>query len=293
MKCVILGKDGQLGLDLQYTAPTAVSISAYGHDMFDIRDSTSIATIIEAEKPNVIINAAAYTDVDRAELEPSIAFEVNAQGPLNVANVAKKNYSRLLHLSTDYVFDGNSSKPYRPGDKVNPLNIYGQSKLLGEQNLLQVGGTDVQIVRTSGIYSKHGRNFVKSILSKAQSQKDIRVVADQISSPTWSRNLAYGIWALLNRQIATRIVHLTDSGSASWYEFACAICEKAISLGIVKNGLTLSPVASEDHPRAATRPAFSVLDNTQTQELLDHVGESWRTGLHNMLTDYKACSQYP
>ena len=283
MKVLITGKNGQLGSDLLATAPAAADITANDVDEFDITDSEQVDALVTALHPDVIINAAAWTAVDKAESEPVLARAVNAAGPANLATAAKATGSFLVHVSTDFVFDGSKSTPWLPDDPINPLSVYGSTKAEGEKLVHECHGDHSLILRTAWVYSVHGHNFVKTMLRLMNERDEIRVVRDQVGSPTWSRNLARVIWSLLDHKVPPGIYHWTDAGGISWYDFACAIYEEGRRLGLLPRDVSVVPIATADYPTPARRPAYSVLDCSGTQNLVGYAPQPWREALREML----------
>lgn len=219
-----------------------------------------------------IINCAAFTRVDDSETERDMAFSINSEGARNLAVVAQERDMRLLHISTDYVFDGRAGRPYEETDRTNPLSVYGASKLAGEKAIRAEGGRHL-IVRTQSLFGKNGHNFVKAIVRKTrESDAPLRVVDDQISAPTYTRHLAEALvrLALLNQE---GVMHVTASGSCSWYEFACQIVAE------IKPGHEVIPISAADLKLPATRPMFSILSNQRYQSMTGHVMPQWRHGL--------------
>jgi dTDP-4-dehydrorhamnose reductase len=285
LRVVITGAGGQLGQELQYTSPVGVDLHAFAARQLDVADRTVVNKTIESLKPDVIINAAAYTDVDRAESAPEKAYAVNADGVGFLAEAARENGAKLVHISTDFVFDGLRCRPYLPADKTNPLSIYGASKWAGEERIA-VSRCDSLIIRTSWVYSAHGRNFVKTMLRLMAERSELSIVADQIGTPTWARGLAKGIW----RSVAVGLAgkqHWTDSGVASWYDFAQAIFEEALALGMLANEITIKPIRAKDYPTPAQRPLYSVLDKEGMVAALNYIPPHWRVNLRKMLLDLK------
>jgi len=287
MKVLITGANGQLGWELQRTRPDNWQIIAFSHSELDIVDGNAVAAIFQKHKPDLVINAAAYTAVDKAENEKKKAFAVNAEGAANIARASRDVSARLIHVSTDFVFDGTKSQPYLPGDKVNPLSIYGASKLLGEQDVWAATQNRTLIVRTGWIYSAHGNNFVKTMLRLMGERDRLGVVADQVGTPTWCRDLARAIYGLAKKTDLHGIFHWADAGVASWYDFAVAIQEEARHLGIIQNQISIKPIRTEDYPTPAKRPAYSVLDKTSTWEVLGYTSSHWRNSLRLMLNELK------
>lgn len=260
---IVTGAQGQLGVELLRRAPADVEVVGLDRTTLDIGDGAAVLATMQKLQPTAIINAGAYTAVDRAESEPDAAYRANAEGPRHLATAAAAVGARLLQISTDFVFDGRKSSPYRPDDATAPLGVYGASKLAGEQAVRETAGADALIVRTAWVYAAHGQNFVKTLLRVMRARPEVRVVADQVGTPTSTATLAETAWTLLDRDTPAGTYHCSDAGVASWYDFACAIRELAQARG----GETLAPVlpiATCDYPTPARRPAYSVLDKTTT-----------------------------
>ena len=235
----------------------------------------------------IIINAAAFTAVDKAEQEVENAYAVNASGALHIAEAARKYSCQLVHISTDFVFDGRKSSPYLPKDKPNPLGVYGKSKLEGEQRVRGVLGKEALILRTAWLYSAHGNNFVKTMLRLMQERDYVSVVTDQVGTPCWARGLAETIWNLVQRK-AKGILHWTDAGVASWYDFAVAIQEEALTVGILEKMIPIRPINTQDYLTPAPRPGYSVLDKTATWKVMQNNEPlHWRANLRYMLKELK------
>lgn len=284
MKVLLLGANGQLGQALQAEAAgfPALALISTGRSEVDICDTASIRQAITRYQPQVIINCAAYTAVDKAEAEPAQAYRINRDGVANLAAQAALHNIALLHISTDYVFSGEQAHPYTEQDSPAPKSVYGASKLAGEQALLQ-SGCEGAIIRTSWLYSEFGSNFVKTMLRLAQSGKPLKVVADQYGSPTYARDLAY---ILLQMALAAgarlfnppQLWHYANNGITSWYDFACAIFHDA--------GLEcqVEPIQTSAYPTAASRPAFSALASGKIQQHFNTPVPSWRDSLKPALT---------
>jgi dTDP-4-dehydrorhamnose reductase len=285
LKVIVTGAGGQLGKELILNSPVGVDLHAFTSSELDIVDQDVVNKTIESLKPDVIINAAAYTDVDRAESESERAYRVNRDGVAFLAEAAGKTGSRLVHISTDFVFDGFSCRPYLPEDKPNPLSVYGASKLAGEERVAALL-PDALIIRTSWLYSVHGPNFVKTMLRLMGERREISVVSDQVGVPTWANELARGIWRSVEVGLSGKH-HWTDSGIASWYDFAGAIYEEALTLGILKNEIAIKPIRTRDYPTPARRPLYSVLDKDSMVKQLNYTPPHWRVNLRKMLRDFK------
>jgi dTDP-4-dehydrorhamnose reductase len=282
MKALITGVNGQLGKELLALAPEGWSCVALDRAALDLSDANAIARVVDAEQPDLILNAAAYTAVDRAESEPELAHAINAGAPAAFSK-ALDGAGRLLQVSTDFVFDGLRGHNYQPHDIRNPQSVYGASKAAGED----AAGDAAIIVRTSWVYAAGGANFVRTMLRLMHERDELRVVADQIGSPTWARSLATTIWELAAKD-AAGIWHHRDAGIASWYDFAVAIAEEAHAIGLLARIPAIHPIATSDYPTPAHRPAFSVLDVSATRAILGDASVHWRTNLRTMLKEEKA-----
>ena len=283
MKVLIVGANGQLGQELQVTAGADVDVIALGRDQLDISNQQQVEQVLAEFKPQLVINAAAYTAVDKAEQEPEQAYQINRDGVANLAAGCQKIQARLIHVSTDFVFDGTESTPYKSTDRVNPLGCYGESKYAGEQALQNSDLNNYLIVRTAWVYSSFGGNFVKTMLRLMADKDSLGVVADQIGTPTYARELAHAIWKMAQQPELQGILHWTDAGVASWYDFAVAIQEEAIEQGLLAKPVPIKPIGTDAYPTPAKRPAYSVLDKTETWDLLHCPAVHWRTRLRQML----------
>ena len=282
MKVMIVGENGQLGKTLMHTAPSTVTAFALDIPDFDITDADQVNQTVDAEMPAVIINASAYTAVDRAEEQAELAFRVNAKGPRHLALAAKKIGARLIHVSTDYVFDGSACTPYAPDAPCSPLGVYGKSKREGERNVLDVLD-DAVIIRTAWLYSQYANNFVKTMLRLMKEKPELNVVADQIGGPTWATTLAGAIWQIVAKPDLKGIFHCTDAGVASWYDFAVAISEEAVIRGLIEKPIPIHPIPTSEYPTPARRPAYSVLDCTASWRALFIQPVQWRVALRQMM----------
>ncbi len=260
MRVLLIGANSQLGRCILDRVPAEWSVISTTSKELDITDSVQISHMIERHQPETIINTAAYTAVDNAESDEAQAFLVNAKGVKNIALACEAAHIRLVHISTDYVFDGTADKPYQMTDIPNPLSVYGRSKLAGEL-LALAHSSQSQIIRTSWLYSEYGHNFVKTMIRLADEGREaLNVVNDQIGSPTYAGNLAQAIIELLYQPISARLLHYSDSDIMSWYEFA-----KDIFAYRERQGLSycqVKPVASTEYPTSVRRPAYSVLQSS-------------------------------
>ena len=287
MKVLITGKNGQLGRDLCRLVPVGAELFSYGHAELDIASEPDLKRIVSAVKPDIIINAAAYTAVDKAESDQDNAFAINASGAGYLAAAAQENAALLIHVSTDFVFDGTKSTPYQPDDLVAPLSVYGKSKEQGEALIRKHHADNSIVIRTSWVYSTTGNNFVKTMIRLMGERSELRVVADQIGSPTWSRNLARAIWHLVDADVQAGTLHWADAGVASWYDFAVAIYEEASSIGLLDKPVIIHPITTSQYPTPARRPHYSVLDTTSLRALPGIQSEHWRAALKQMLLELK------
>ncbi|HPL64460.1 MAG TPA: dTDP-4-dehydrorhamnose reductase [Syntrophales bacterium] len=252
MKILVLGHKGMLGSDL--TAKLGISHEVVGKDIddFDISSAADCRDVVAEAGPEAVVNAAAYTDVDGCETEEDLCFRVNAEGVRNVAAACRKKNSRLVHFSTDYVFDGTKGEPYVEEDPANPISAYGRSKLQGEIYLRE-SAADFLLVRTAWLYGKKGRNFVKAIVARAREKEKLEVVNDQFGSPTYTVDLAGAVKILLEGKFSG-IYHITNRGSCSWYEFA----QKILEISDLRE-VEIKPISTEELARRALRPRYSVM----------------------------------
>lgn len=283
MKALVFGSQGQLGSALAATVPAGIEYIGVGLPELDITDADAVSRCCEETRPDIVINAAAYTAVDRAETESEQAAAVNVEGAKNCALAAAHTGSRLVYISTDFVFDGERSEPYGVDAETDPQNVYGRTKRDGERVALSAAPGRAVVLRTAWLYSKTGANFVKTILRLLKERDEISVVADQVGSPTWANSLANAVWAFAGKESLCGVFHWTDAGSASWHEFAEGIQEEALSLGLLKKPATIHGVATEDYPTEAKRPRYSVLDCSTTYAALDLYPAEWRVNLRRML----------
>ena len=259
-KVLITGAGGQVGRALLAAVPDSFEAIACAHIDLDIGAGEAVRDFVRHHRPAVIINAAAYTAVDKAESEPDLAHRINAQGPGHLAAAARECGARLLHISTDFVFDGAASAPYRPDSATRPLSVYGRTKLDGERAVLEALPEHVVIVRTAWVYAANGANFVRTMLRVMRANGAVRVVADQVGTPTAARPLAEALWQIAGNAEIRGIHHWTDAGVASWYDFAVAIAEEGAELGLLPPETAVTPIATADYPTPARRPSYSVLD---------------------------------
>ena len=276
---LLTGAGGMLAKDLLVTLES-LEVTGLSHAELDIRNKRDVLNTVEGF--DIVINAAAYTRVDDAESEETLAHAINAEGPRNLAVAAKTHGARLIQISTDYVFDGSASEPYQENSATHPISAYGRTKEAGERAVLEEYPEGSIIVRTSWLYGEQGSSFPKSILAAAQDNDFLRVVSDQIGQPTWTVDVAVMIRSLINKGIASGIYHATNEGQTTWFGFATKLFELA-----GWDPARLVPVGSEDYPRAAARPAWSVLghqnwskSNLETpRHWEDALEDAWVSGL--------------
>lgn len=285
-KVLITGADGQLGYELQRTVLAGYECIAANRSALDITDAYVLKAFVGEHKPDVIINSAAYTAVDKAEKETELAIAINTFGVANLANVARANSCKLVHISTDFVFDGKACSPYPVNAKTNPDSCYGKTKRDGEHKLISILGENALIMRTSWLYSSQGNNFVKTLLRLMQERESLGIIADQIGTPTWAHSLAYAVWKAIELN-TTGIQHWSDAGVASWYDFAYAIMEESVAIGLLDKPIKINAITTADYPTPARRPCYSVMDKTTTWQALGIQSEHWRVALRRMLLELK------
>jgi len=284
MKILVTGARGQLGREavLAFTAE-GYEVTGIGREELDLADADGLADSIAAYQADWVINCAAYTQVDLAEEEPELAFAVNRDAARAVAQGAQQNHSRLLHISTDFIFGGDQATPYREEDKGDAPSIYGRSKWEGEMAVKAVM-PQALILRTAWVYGMHGNNFVKTMLRLMAERDELKVVDDQIGTPSWTGDIVRAMQALIEND-ATGIYHFTNEGVASWYDLAYEILSVASSLGYPVQTKQLHPIPSSEWPCAAQRPAYSVLGKEKIRKALGYDIPHWRQSLHRMLKE--------
>jgi dTDP-4-dehydrorhamnose reductase len=276
---VLTGRNGQLGWELARALLPLGRVHAFGHAELDLADAAAVRRTLDEMRPEVIVNAAAYTAVDKAESEPEQANAVNAAAPTQMARWAAANGALLIHYSTDYVYDGAKAAPYVETDPTNPLNAYGRSKLAGEEGI-RAAGADHLIFRTGWVYAARGANFLRTILRLAAEREELRVVADQVGAPTWARLIAEATAHALHQALQERssgtfdsgVFHLTAAGETSWHGFASAIVEGRQGLRVKK----VTPIATAEYPLPAARPANSRLNTDKFRARFGLVMPDWR-----------------
>lgn len=281
LRVALIGSTGMLGIDVNIVLKGAgFQIKNYNSINLDITDAKMTMSALSRFTPDYIINCAAYTNVDLAEKEEEKADAVNHLGAKNLAETALALNARMIHLSTDYVFDGTKGTPYLEDDEVNPINVYGISKLNGENAVKNSGASHI-ILRTSWLYGKNGKNFVNTMLKLADRQKTIEVVNDQQGSPTYTKDVAYAIYKIITKDnLKNGVYHLTDSGSASWYEFALEIMNV-----FKRTKCEILPVSADKVNRPAKRPACGMLDNSKIRKDYGIESRHWKSALKKYCND--------
>lgn len=278
---LVSGKNGQLGKELQDIVASNQDFDFifFDKDELDIADENVLKEGFKKYSPSFFINCAAYTAVDKAETEKEKAYQINAEAVGNIAKFCNQFNTKLIHVSTDYVFDGNATQPYKEDDKTNPVNYYGYTKLKGEELALQNSPHSI-IIRTSWVYSKYGNNFVKTMLRLMNERKEINVVNDQLGSPTYAKDLAEAIISTVNGQQSTvnGIFHFSNDGIISWYDFAVAIKE------IKKLDCIVNPIPTMSYPTPAKRPSYSVFDKTKIARTFSIQLKNWKESLSECLS---------
>ncbi len=280
---LVTGKDGQLGyelIQLQQQFANTFDFLFIGRNEVDLSDASIIKNFIEQYRPKHLINCAAYTAVDKAETEQDLAYAINATAPETMAKVCNEIGCKFIHISTDYVFDGEKKQPYLPTDTINPLNVYGASKAAGER-LVAEKSNDAIIIRTSWVYSSHGKNFVKTMLRLMSEREEINVVYDQIGCPTYAADLAEAIMKIVltnnKENTSTKLYHYSNTGNISWFQFAQAIQEIANKNCVVK------PIPSSAYPVPAKRSNYSVMDTTDIEKDFGIEIKFWKKSLEKCI----------
>jgi dTDP-4-dehydrorhamnose reductase len=286
VRVLVLGGGGQVANAVVAAAPAQHEVLQRTQIELDICDANAVARALADTGADWMVNGAAYTAVDLAEDEPAVATAVNDTATGVLAAATAKAGCRLLHLSTDFVFDGRSNRAYLPTDQANPLSVYGASKLGGERHVLDAPGAGI-VLRTAWVYAAAGRNFVLAMLRLMREKEQLSVVCDQIGTPTWAGSIAAAIWGLIEAGVPGGVYHWTDLGVASWYDFAVAIQDEALTRGLLSRAVPIAPIPSTAYPTRARRPAFSVLDTSATRALIKAPARHWRHNLRTMLDELR------
>ncbi len=289
MKILLTGKNGQVGWELNHSLSKLGTVFVMSRNEMDLSKPETLGSIIQEIEPNIIINAAAYTAVDKAESEPELAMTVNGIAPGVIAEEAKKIGAGMIHYSTDYVFDGKSTSPYKEEDPICPLNVYGKSKLTGEKGVIQAGIPHI-ILRTGWVYSLRGNNFLLTMQKLAQTRKQIKVVDDQTGGPTWARAIAKGTAQILKQCLKestpksqvfshSGIFNMSCGGKTSWFGFA----NKILELSGFLEGTEVVPIPTIEYPTPAVRPRNSLLSNRKLKQVFHHEMPQWQDALQECL----------
>jgi len=287
MKILITGCNGQLGSELKQICPAHMQVTYTDYQQLDITNEDTVLSFVEALKPDVVINAAAYTAVDKAESDKETAYAVNAASVGYLAKACAQINARFIHISTDFIFDGCKTAPYLPGDVANPISVYGETKYQGEQLLQQEMQDNFAIVRTSWVYSNHGNNFVHTMLRLMAEKPQLGIINDQLGAPTWAHNLAEICWLLAEKNDVNGIFHYSDDAHISWHDFAQEIQKQGIEKGLLTATIPVNGIPTSDYPTPAKRPAFSVMDSSALLTQLSLEKRDWKASLSNMLDQFK------
>lgn len=281
-KLALIGANGMLARMVRHVAPSAYDVIPFDLPDFDITERDLVLSAMTHLRPHFIVNCAAYTDVDGCEKNEELALRVNGRGPGYLAEAALETGATLVHISTDYVFAGDKTEPYFEDDPTGPLSSYGRSKLEGERAILASGLARYFIIRTSWLYGPGGKNFVETILRLAGEREELRIVADQLGSPTYTEDLANAIFSLLETEDARRpygIYHVSNAGSCSWYEFAVEIVRLARLNKLPVKVERIIPISTEDYPLPAKRPSYSVFSKQKYETITGRTIPEWRESL--------------
>ncbi len=289
MKVLVTGTNGQLGQALLKSVPKDIELIATNRSQLDLSNYQACQAAVNTHRPDWVLNAGAYTAVDQAQSEPELAYAVNAGAPAAFAHALQEQGGRMLQISTDFVFNGRQSAPYRPNQPADPLGVYGASKAAGEQAIHDIFGDhpSALILRTSWVIGPIGNNFALTMLRLHQEKKKLRVVADQVGCPTSTRNLAIACWETIQRSNAgyslPPVLHWSDAGQASWYELSVAIGQIGKELGLIETPAQVQPITTAEYPTPAPRPSYSLLDCSATRAALHLEGEHWKKALRTLL----------
>ena len=276
MHVMLLGAGGMLGRDLVATVPAAITLVPFTKAELDITDASALAAAVANVRPEVIVNAAAYTAVDRAETERDLAFAVNAHAVMEMGRIARLADTRVIHFSTDYVFDGTGERPYEEDDQTNPVNTYGASKLAREAALRE-SSANILILRTQWLFGLNGRSFPRTMLDRALQGLPAKVVRDQWGRPTYTVDLATATWELVQAEV-TGVIHVANSGSTTWHEFARHV------FSLMGKSDLVTPCTSAEYPTVARRPRYSVLSTAKADMHLGYHLPDWRSATDRFIT---------
>ncbi|MCE5193110.1 dTDP-4-dehydrorhamnose reductase [bacterium] len=279
MKLLVVGADGQLGSDVVRLLSPTVEVTALVMDELDVTDRAGLRQAVESVRPDVVVNCAAWTAVDRAETEQDAAYRVNVLGAANVAQAARRVGARVVYFSSDYVFDGTATQPYDEDAPTGPLSVYGRTKLLGEQATREAN-PDHLILRLAWLYGRSGHNFVRTVLRLARTKDQLRIVDDQVGCPTFTEDVVHQLWTAIEED-CSGTYHCVNTGRASWYGFATHIVHRlGLNIGVI-------PIQTVDYPSPARRPAFSVLADRKFDLEQLNVMRPWEDALDDCLLRYR------
>jgi dTDP-4-dehydrorhamnose reductase len=287
MKVLLTGAAGQLGQALIASRPPGVELIACGRDSLDLANAEACREAVQRHRPDWLLNAGAYTAVDKAESEPELAQAVNAGAPASFAEALASSGGWLLQVSTDFVFNGQQGSPYKPEQGLDPLGVYGASKAAGETAALRLAGA--RVLRTSWVYGPVGHNFCRTMLRLQREREQLGVVADQVGCPTSTATLAEACWRAIGVGAdphGARILHWSDAGAASWYDFAVAIGELGVQAGLLERAAWVQPLTTADYPTPARRPSYSLLDCSLSRAALGLEPLHWREALAQVLASF-------
>lgn len=288
MKIIVIGKSGQLAWELSQLVSPEHAVVCLGRNDIDLQNVAAITKCLKQQKADGVINASAYTAVDKAEGDIDNAYALNAKAVGNLAQACKTLAVSFVHVSTDFVFHGDKGVPYLPDDEIRPLGVYGASKAQGEELITGTYPERSSIVRTSWVYSTHGNNFVKTMLNLMRTKSELCIISDQIGTPTYAKGLAAACVASLTNNISG-IHHYTDTGVASWYDFAVAIQRIGLELDLLDKAIPIKPITTAQYPTPAKRPHYSVLDKSSLASALPKlIFGHWQTQLYSMMATLKA-----
>ncbi|SCB80120.1 dTDP-4-dehydrorhamnose reductase [Gilliamella intestini] len=286
MKVLLTGANGQLGHCFKDIFPSDWQLLATDSLQLDITDGLAVNNFVALHRPDAIVNAAAYTAVDKAEDEYELAYKVNAIGPKNLAIAAKKYHAKLVHVSTDYVFDGTKSSPYLENDLTNPVNVYGETKLAGELSVLDNYSSTI-VIRTSWVFSEYGNNFVKTMLKLSQTRPELTIIDDQLGCPTYAGDIAKTILEMLMNDIQGGIYHYCGNESTSWFLFGQKIFDIALDQNLLFQVPVISPINSQSFPSKAKRPLYSVMSMDKIKKY-NLSGSNWEEQLISCISKIRS-----
>ena len=286
MRALIPGSAGLIGTALRSQAPAGVEVIGLDLPQLDITDAAAVQQAIDYHRPNIVLNAAGYLALDKAETTDQVeVMRVNAEGPRNIARAMSPGTGRMVHISTNYVFNGRASMPYQPDDPTDPVSLYGVSKRDGEVAVLETLGARAVVVRTSWVHAAHGNSFMRTILKVLKERGTARVVHDQVGTPTKAQSLAKILWQAALDPAISGTHHWTDAGVASWYDYAVAVAEDGVALGLLPDSVQVVPVTTADYPLVAARPAYGLLAKEATIAVFGTSPPHWRVNVRKSMEE--------